>query len=1378
MRQPDYGLKYLDIFFNFCFLACKYLFNLRMKFFYLSVCQFLLVGLINNIYAQSTIVRHTGDTGTGSLREAITILNETDGGTITFADELAGDTIVLESPLPDVITNITIDGNGITLSGNDQHQIMHIYAATTTDTSENITVAISRVHFTRGRASDNGGAIHNSGTLILQSCIFSYNQTTGYDAWSGAIYNDGNLTISGCTFYNNIANGSGGALYNKNGHCVLTGNLFYINYSDNGSDIVYNFSGQVISGGYNVYDRSSEDFHFDAPTDQSCTTEPVSPLSFRLMPGSEAIDIIPPATDLPSYPNIDFYGTPMDPTNALSAGAVQGKTAPGYILTRTPRGYGRIDITSGPAPDSEGIIVSGSIITLQATPTNGRVFQYWIINDIQYQTSSTFTLTMDGHKNVEAIFGREITVLTAGNDGEGSLRNILELAEEYDHISFDNRLAGDTIELESPLPDICKNLTIDGNGITLSGKENCQIMYIYCTDIVVSISRVRFINGKADDYGGAIYNHGKLILKSCIFSNNQTSRYDAWGGAIYSVGYLAASGCTFLGNTTYGLGGAICNKGGSGILTGNIFCDNYAKSGSDVVHQLNGDISSGGYNVFDGTSQGFVFNKLGDKQLAAYTYPVSPVSFRLTYDSEAAGIITSATQLNFYPTVDFYGNTINPSSAVAAGAVQNKTAQGHVLTLSSQGAGTVLIQSGNVPDSDGIVASGSKLTLLAVPARNRMFMYWIVNGKRDVETSPTLVLTMNSDKSVQAVFGRETTVTTHNNDGAGSLRTILNNAEDGDHIRFADALAGDTIVLSSPLPDIIVDLTIEGNGITLSGNGQHRIMYIYDNNASVAISRIHFTKAYADDYGGAIYNHGTLMLQTCIFSNNHTTGDGAWGGAVYNAGSLTVAGCTFYADSTKGFGGAFYNWNGNCTSTGNLFFGNHATYDGNIIYNSGNAISGGYNAYDGESNNFTFDIGKGDNQVLNKPIDTINFVPTLTVYEQLHIVPSGLAKFPATDFYGIMRGVPTTAGAVVTSAITVTFNTQDGNPSNVIRAEANTLLVAPTMPVRNGFTAIWYKEASYINKWDFANDLVTRDTTLYAKWINTCTVTLNANGGTVNTSQVEIPYDTALGELPVPTRTGYTFTGWNTSVNGSGTTFTANTNITTDVALYAQWLITTYTVTFDANGGEINESDKVIKVEYGHTIIFPAVSYTGYIFAGWYNASVLWDYATPVTTNITLTVKWVDASTPTFTVTFAGENIDVTAQTIAKGEPVIRPVDPVRAGYNFNGWYNGTTLWDFTTPVTADLTLTAQWTGDAPSGYHDLSLINTKLYPNPFTGNIHIIGAEGGLLRVMNSVGAVVYIRKLTSDDENINLEQLPLGMYFFHLEKDGKTKVIKGIKE
>ena len=62
-----------------------------------------------------------------------------------------------------------------------------------------------------------------------------------------------------------------------------------------------------------------------------------------------------------------------------------------------------------------------------------------------------------------------------------------------------------------------------------------------------------------------------------------------------------------------------------------------------------------------------------------------------------------------------------------------------------------------------------------------------------------------------------------------------------------------------------------------------------------------------------------------------------------------------------------------------------------------------------------------------------------------------------------------------------------------------------------------------------------------------------------------------------------------------------------------------------------------------------------------------------------------------YTVTFQSEGGSEVASQIRANTPADQPADPTKEGYTFIGWYNGESEWDFETPVTADLTLTAKW---------------------------------------------------------------------------------------
>ncbi len=80
-------------------------------------------------------------------------------------------------------------------------------------------------------------------------------------------------------------------------------------------------------------------------------------------------------------------------------------------------------------------------------------------------------------------------------------------------------------------------------------------------------------------------------------------------------------------------------------------------------------------------------------------------------------------------------------------------------------------------------------------------------------------------------------------------------------------------------------------------------------------------------------------------------------------------------------------------------------------------------------------------------------------------------------------------------------------------------------------------------------------------------------------------------------------------------------------------------------------------------------------------------------------IHGVDVPEPepvTYTVTFdSAEGSAVEAQTVESGSCAIKPVDPTRDGYTFKGWLLNGEAYDFSTPVTADITLTALWEKNA-----------------------------------------------------------------------------------
>ena len=150
-------------------------------------------------------------------------------------------------------------------------------------------------------------------------------------------------------------------------------------------------------------------------------------------------------------------------------------------------------------------------------------------------------------------------------------------------------------------------------------------------------------------------------------------------------------------------------------------------------------------------------------------------------------------------------------------------------------------------------------------------------------------------------------------------------------------------------------------------------------------------------------------------------------------------------------------------------------------------------------------------------------------------------------------------------------------------------------------------------------DSVPADVTeLTVQWTApTYTVTLHANGGTINNGNVT-EYTYGVGAtLPTDvTRTGYTFKGWyyNENLTGSSVTAIGGTEMG-NKEYWAKWEINQYTITVKPENGK---ADITITQDYGTPITAPTLTREGYQFNGW-------DKTFPTTMpaeNLTITAQW------------------------------------------------------------------------------------------------------------------------------------------------------------
>lgn len=256
---------------------------------------------------------------------------------------------------------------------------------------------------------------------------------------------------------------------------------------------------------------------------------------------------------------------------------------------------------------------------------------------------------------------------------------------------------------------------------------------------------------------------------------------------------------------------------------------------------------------------------------------------------------------------------------------------------------------------------------------------------------------------------------------------------------------------------------------------------------------------------------------------------------------------------------------------------------------------------------------------------------------------------------------------------------------------------------------------------------------IYAIWRpNTYNIAYNANGGTGTTATSSHTYDSAKALTSNGfSRTGYTFAGWNTQANGSGTAYTNGQsvkNLTASngatVTLYAQWKVNNYTLTFNPNGGSVSPTSK--SVAYGSQYgTLPTPTRTGYTFTGWFTAASGGTKVSNTTTmgagNVTVYAQWAPTN---YTITYnlnGGTNPSGVSTNYNINTATMTLPTPNRSGYTFAGWYTnssftGSAVTSIAKGSTGNKVFYAKWT---PANYTiSYNLNGGSVSGNPTSYNI------------------------------------------------------------
>ena len=424
-----------------------------------------------------------------------------------------------------------------------------------------------------------------------------------------------------------------------------------------------------------------------------------------------------------------------------------------------------------------------------------------------------------------------------------------------------------------------------------------------------------------------------------------------------------------------------------------------------------------------------------------------------------------------------------------------------------------------------------------------------------------------------------------------------------------------------------------------------------------------------------------------------------------NTGSLTKIGYTFNGWNTlvNGTGTPYV-----ATNTFNMPVGGITLYAQWTI----NEYTVSFNGNTNTGGSVPSNIDQNYNTQVTVPGNTGSLTKTGYTFNGWNTLANGSGTgYVATNTFNMPVGGATLYAQWTTVEYDITYNLDGGsnNGGNPATYTIETSTITLLDPTKTGYTfGGWFSEAEFTNEITTIVLGSTGDVTLYTKFtINEYTVSFDGNTSTEGSvptaiiqnynTQVTVPGNTGL-----LTKTGYTFNGWNTLANGSGTTYVATNTFNmpaTNSTLYAQWTINTYTVSFNGNTNDGGSVPSNIDQNYNTQVTVPgntgSLTKTGYTFNGWNTLAN--GTGTPyVATNtfnmpvggITLYAQWTINE---YNITYNlddGTNNGSNPATYTIETSTITLLDPTKTGYTFNGWFSEA---EFTNEITA---ITIGSTGD------------------------------------------------------------------------------------
>lgn len=457
------------------------------------------------------------------------------------------------------------------------------------------------------------------------------------------------------------------------------------------------------------------------------------------------------------------------------------------------------------------------------------------------------------------------TVSNTTNSGAGSLRqaildaNATPGADGIQIVGF----AG-VIPIDSPLPDITDDVTIDGldDGQTVTLQPSRDFRAFNIPRANVLLANLEISGGVAEDEtGGAINNgSGQLTLLKVRLIGNRASQ----GGAVFSTGPVLVRDSEISNNFArngVGSGGAISMNGGALTISNSRFDGNLTSNEGGIIAARGGTrvIVTGGALTNNKASRGgAIYSSAGDISIAG-----------TTISGNSAGIQGGALWSGATGTLTVNNSNLNDNSA----ANQFGPEQGGGGGIYSDG-GTTVVRDTTM-QGNRVVGGGAGGAILNT------------GGSLQVKGGALSQNFANGDGGAIATIGGSVTLE------AVDLRANQTFSEGG-----ALHVKGKAFVF-------VVRGIVEGNSAFQGGAFWNST----GNTMRVDGTQFRLNSADGDQPdrgGGALYNDGgTLIVRNAILSGNRVTGQTGAGGAIFNrAGRLEFVGSTATGNSARTAGGA------------------------------------------------------------------------------------------------------------------------------------------------------------------------------------------------------------------------------------------------------------------------------------------------------------------------------------------------------------------------------------------------------------------------------------------------------------------------------------------